>query len=247
MKLPEDPKDIKVLREFLTTVRQQICGMGDCLAEPWKTHFNNLQNEYDSFLSKLPPTEQVAAAHEAHYHLRSMCSLLCSAQSLATSLHQKLSAMENGFASQVASAADAKLATLLTSYIKVADVDGLVAKAIEGKVTAGELVTKDSVTALCSAAKQAGITEGETKVKNENEAKEKKTQLMATRRTALQTAGVPIPEGKLEEILGADDAVFDAAKKKAEARVSAMQQKGIPLNSILVFLPSFRFLVRVPV
>ena len=44
MKLPEDPKDIKVLREFLTTVRQQICGMGDCLAEPWKTHFSNLQN-----------------------------------------------------------------------------------------------------------------------------------------------------------------------------------------------------------
>ena len=52
MKLPEDPKDIKVLREFLTTVRQQICGMGDCLAEPWKTHFNNLQNEYGIFKTR---------------------------------------------------------------------------------------------------------------------------------------------------------------------------------------------------
>jgi hypothetical protein len=34
MKIPTDPNDIKAIRELLTTIRTQVCGMADYLSEP---------------------------------------------------------------------------------------------------------------------------------------------------------------------------------------------------------------------
>jgi len=233
MKLPTDPKDVAALKTFLEQVRSQVCGMADVLKEPFKSHFNELKNQFDSALSKLPPSEQVPAAMDAHQHLIGLCSCLCSASSLVTALSQKLNGMEEGFASALSSAVDVRLAASLAGgeFVKKADIEGLVAKGVEAKVTAGEVVAKDMVTSLCSAAKAKGLEEGELKVREEVKVKEVKTQLVSTRKAALATAGVPLPSEKLESILAADEAEFNGAKAKVEVRRGVLNKKGIALNS----------------
>lgn len=233
MKLPTDPKDVEALKSFLEQVRTQVCGMADMLKEPFKTHFKELKNQFDSALSKLPPSEQAPAAIEAHHHLIGLCSCLSSASSLVTALSQKLNGMEEGFASALNSAVDVKVAAGITAgdYIKKGDLAGLVTKAIEDKVKAGELVAKDMVTSLCSAAKTTGLEEGERKVREELKVSEARTQLVGTRKAALQTAGVPLPSEKLENILAADEAAFNGAKAKVEERRGVLNKMGIALNS----------------
>ena len=130
MKLPTDPKDVAALKTFLEQVRSQVCGMADVLKEPFKSHFNELKNQFDSALSKLPPSEQVPAAMDAHQDLIGLCSCLCSASSLVTALSQKLNGMEEGFASALSSAVDVRLAASLAGgeFVKKADLEGLVTK-----------------------------------------------------------------------------------------------------------------------
>ena len=93
MKIPTDLKDVKAIREFLTNIRTQVCGMVDFLSEPWKTHFNDLKKHYDDALAALPPTDQVAGALEANNHLSCFYSCRANANALANRLGSALDGM----------------------------------------------------------------------------------------------------------------------------------------------------------
>jgi hypothetical protein len=87
--------------------------MADCLAEPWRTHFTSLKDEYDGALRALPPSDQVPAAMEAHQHLSAFYSCLANASSLASMLVTQLHTMSQKEGERVAAAlccaVDAKL------------------------------------------------------------------------------------------------------------------------------------------
>lgn len=237
MKIPTDPKDVKSIREFLTTVRSQVCGMADYLSEPWKTHFNDLKKHYDDALASLPPTDMVPAANEAHHHLSCFYSCLANANALASMLGSAMDSMIKKNAEQVAtalnSAVDAKLQERLKAgelVLKV-DVDAVVTKAIGERTKAGELVEKELHHQLCSAAKDLGLKEGEQKVRTEIEAEKTRKAKIGERKTHLQTCGLPIPDEKLESVLGGSDDDFKTAQKLAEDRLAALAKKGVALNS----------------
>lgn len=57
MKIPSGPRDAKPLKGFLSTVRRHVCGLADCLTEPWKTHYddalaNMLGSAMDTMIQK---------------------------------------------------------------------------------------------------------------------------------------------------------------------------------------------------
>lgn len=248
MKIPTDVKDIKSIREFFTTIRMQICGMADYLSEPWKTHFNDLKKHYDDAIASLPPTDAVPAAMEANHHLSCFYSCLANANALSSMLGSAMDSMTKKNSETVAlalnSAVDAKVLERIKSgeLLLKTDVDGLVATAVTARATSGELVTKDTMTQFCSAAKEAGIVEGEKKVRAEIAAKEALTVKISDRKSVLQKCGLPLPDLKLESLLGGTDDEFAALQKTATDRIAALQKKNIALNSkspllMKVYLP----------
>ncbi len=237
MKVPTDPKDVATLRSFLETVRQQACGMAEALPEPWKQHFKDLKDQFNAFLAKLPPTDQVSAAFDANHHLAMYAQCLASAASLASMLGAQMNAVMTDIGGRVSVALNAAVDTEITkritegALVKKEAVDGLVTAAINGKVTAGDLLDKTMHTQLCAAAKDAGILEGKKAVETENAAKAAKVTLINTRKTGLQTAGLPLPESALEHLLAGSEEEFNALKTKAEQRRTALQAKGVAFNA----------------
>jgi hypothetical protein len=237
MKIPTDLKDVKAIREFLTNIRTQVCGMADFLSEPWKTHFNDLKKHYDDAIAALPPTDAVPAALEANHHLACFYSCLANANALANMLGSALDSMIRKNAETVTTALNSavggeieKLVTAGTMFRKET-VDGKITEAIGARVKAGELVEKETHTQLCTAAKDLGFKEGEKKVRDEITAKEARKSLINTRRASLQTCGLPVPDEKLEEALAGTEEQFKAAQTTAENRIAALQKKGVALNS----------------
>jgi len=237
MKIPSDAKDITAMRAFFTEVRQQMCSMADNLSEPWKTHFNGLKEHYDQALAALPPTDAVPAAMEANKHLSAFYSCLANANALCSMLGASMASAVKD--------ADAKLALALNSavakevlakiaageLVAKADLAGLVAAALADRVKTGDFVEKATVLQLCSQATTTGLTQGEKKVRDEQAATAALQMVITTRKTHLQTCGVPVPDAALEAVLGGTEEAFAALQKTAEQRVAALQKKGVALNS----------------
>lgn len=228
----KDIKDIKAVRAFYEQQRQALCSMADNLEEPLKGHFNNLKKKYDDVLDSLPPTEQVPAALEAGKHLSALYSILSAANGLMCSLNSALNGVK---------AAGAALNSEVISKAvqdKIAAGELFPKSVLDSKVTAeiarlaksGDYVPKATVQQLCSEAKNAGIAEGENKVREEVNASAEKTKLVEARKTQVQTAGLPLPESEIEKILGGSDTDFAATLKKAQDRFAGLK-KHSALNS----------------
>ena len=237
MKIPTDPKDIKAIREFLTSVRTQVCSLADCLSEPLKAHYDSLKKVYDDAIAGLPPTDAVPAAIEASHHLSCLCSCLMNANALcsliATNANDILKKTPEVAATALNSAVGAEIEKQLAAgtLFKPETVTVKVTEAIDAKTKAGDLVPKETATQLCSAAKDLGLQEGEKKVRDEIAAAAARQTLINTRKATLQTCSLPIPDSKLEGVLAGTDDEFKAAQKLVEDRKVALQKKGVALNS----------------
>lgn len=237
MKIPTDGKDINGIRQLLTDFRTQICSMADYLSEPWKGHFLSLKKTYDDALEAMPPTDAVPAAMDANKVLNSFYCAMANANSLVSMLGSSLNSLITNKDREVAialnSAVDAAVLKKLTDGDLIAkkDLDGLVTKALTDKTAAGELLTKEMSTQLCSAARDQGWQLGEKKVRDELSAKETTVKLIGDRKKLVQTAGLPVPDATLEHLLSGTDDEFAVKRTTAESRIAKLQQAGIALNS----------------
>jgi hypothetical protein len=218
--------------------------MADCLSEPWKSHYTSLKAQYDTALEQLPATDQVPEALKANTVLQAFYSCLSGANALCSLMASKLNSSATETATALNSAVDARILDLLAKgeLVKKDGIDKLIAHGIAAKTTAGELVAKATVTQLCSEARTAGLTEGESKVRVEVQAQAERTTRIGARKTALQTAGLPMPDAALEALLGGTEEEFTTIKTTAQNRIDALRKRGVALNaksSLLgkVFLP----------
>jgi hypothetical protein len=225
--IPKNPTDAKALRDFYTNVRTQMCSLGDQLGEPWKSHYDQIKGQYDTLLAQLGASDQVPAALDANAQLSALYSMLVSASSLSNLLSSQMLAMKQTSATQLNSAVEAAIAEKLTKgeLVKSDAVTAKIQEAITTKTTSGELVPREQHTQLCSAAKTTGLEEGRAALLNEQKAETEKKQLIETRKTALQTAGLPVPEKDLEKLLGGTPEEFEAAKTKVQGRITALKTK----------------------
>lgn len=232
--IPElkDIKDIKAVRAFYEQQRQALCSMADNLEEPLKGHFNNLKKKYDDVLDSLPPTEQVPAALEAGKHLSALYSILSAANGLMCSLNSALNGVKTAGAAlnseAISKAVQDKIAA--GELYPKSVLDSKVTAEIERLTKSGDYVPKATVQQLCSEAKNAGIVEGEAKVRQETNASAEKARLVETRKAQVQTAGLPLPELEVEKILGGSETDFAATLKKAQDRFAGLK-KHSALNS----------------
>lgn len=240
MVLPKDANS-KVLRDFFEQQKAQVCSLADCLEEPWKTHFNNLKAEYDNVLKDLPPSDQAPAALDANRHLNVFASLLCGANSLCSMLSSHMDSMRRersaGFASAVEGALKERIgkgelvpAAEIDSRVKTG-LDTAVGAEVKRRTEAGELVPKETTTQLCSQARQAGVDEGRTAMKTEMETAAATATRITTRKASLQTAGLPLPDGALENLLGGPDAEYTALETTVKSRIEGLKGKGVAFNS----------------
>lgn len=230
--IPENIKDVKAVRKFYEDQRQALCSMADGLEEPLKGHFNTLKKKYDEVLDSLPPTEQVPAALEAGRHLSALYSILSAANGLMCSLNSALNSVKTAGAAlnseAVNKAIQDKIAT--GELFPKSVFDSKVTAEVERLTKSGEYVSKATVQQLCSEAKNAGILEGENKVRQESQASADRARLVETRKTQVQTAGLPLPETEIEKILGGSETEFAAQLKKAQDRFGNLK-KHSALNS----------------
>jgi hypothetical protein len=234
--IPENIKDVKAVRKFYEDQRQALCSMADGLEEPLKGHFNTLKKKYDEVLDALPPTEQVPAALEAGRHLSALYSILSAANGLMCSLNSALNSVKTAGAAlnseAVNKAIQDKIATgeLFPKSVFDSKVAAEVERVVAVRKDSGEYVSKATVQQLCSEAKNAGILEGENKVRQESQASADRARLVETRKTQVQTAGLPLPEAEIEKILGGSETEFAAQLKKAQDRFGNLK-KHSALNS----------------
>lgn len=223
------PKDYKALRALLTGIQTQLCSTTETqLEEPFRTTFKGIKAEFDTILASLPAAEAVVQDVEAH--LQSLWTCFNSLNLLFTTLTAGRKAPD---ATALNSAVEAEIAKRITAgELFAKDVIPVkVKEQVASLTTAGELVPKETVTQLCADAKANGITEGETKVRNEIAAKAALDAKVAERKTALQTAGHPIPDADVDKLLGGTDEEFAAHKARMETQLAEFGKKGIQLNS----------------
>lgn len=225
--IPQDPKNAKALRDFFANTRTQMCSLGEQLGEPWLTHFNNIKSQYDALLAQLGTTDQVPAALDASAQLSALYSMLVSANSLTALIGSQMQMMKQTSATQLNSAVEAAIAEKLAAgeLVKADAVIVKVQEAITSKTQAGELVPREQHTQLCSAAKATGLEEGKAAVLEEQKAEALRKQTIETRKAALQTAGLPLPETDLEKLLGGTDEEFAAVQTKVDTRVKTLKAK----------------------
>ncbi|MDE2105478.1 MAG: hypothetical protein KGL39_50085 [Patescibacteria group bacterium] len=222
MILPKNSKDVPALRNFLTTLRTQACASSEAFSPSLKEMAGELTKKLDGLISELPK-EDVAGDWDLSNKLDSLFALLAQASALASMAGMELAKLKAETATQLA---------------------GAVETAIQSKVAAGELLTKDAHAAavaaavktekdtvgqLCAEAKKNGIAEGEKKVRDEISAAEAVRAQIAGRKTELQKAGKPLPEAEFESVLGGTDEQFKAVTDKYDARLAALNKAGVQL------------------
>ncbi len=220
--MPEPKKDFLALRTLLLGIQTQLCGTDPLtLEEPFRATFNGLKAEFEAALAKLPAAEP--APQDLGVQLQSLWSCFYSLNSLFNSLLGSTKAQKCAVETEIARQVTAG------DLIPRAVLPARVTEQVTAQVTAGELVPKATVEQLCSVAKTNGLTEGEKKVRDEIAAKAAVTAKVAERTTALQTAGLPLPDAEIERLLGGTDEEFAAHRTRVEAHLAQFKDKGIQL------------------
>lgn len=229
--IPEikDLKDVKAVRKFYEDQRQALCSMAEGLDEPLKTHFNALKKKYDDVLESLPVTEQTPGALETGKHLSALYSILTVANGLMCS---SLNSVKTAGAALNSEAINKVLQDKIATgeLFPKSVFDGKVAAEVERLTKSGDYVPKATVQQLCSEAKNAGILEGENKIRQETQANADRAKVVETRKAQVQTAGLPLPAAEIEKLLGGSETEFSAHLKKAQDRFASLK-KHSALNS----------------
>jgi len=188
----------KALRKGATDFVTCVSGMIDYLDEPLKSKFVEAKTTVSTMLAGLPNTDKGPTGMEESLRvMQQILSVLSHAQLGMTTL------------AEAAKTAKAEVGTVRAS------ITGEVEKAINTKVTAGELFSKEAI---------------EIKVKEATDsaralfAKEAKT--ISDRRTSLAAENLPVPA---DETLGGEETAFKDLKTRAVGRLEKL--KGFNLSS----------------
>lgn len=212
----EDPKQCRAeLTGFFTELQGGISDLVAQLPEQFRSQFVSLKNKTDEVLRGLAstPTDQVPAANEASYGLRSLAYALMSLNEQYASVMQAMKDIGSkytGMATEVQSLTGLKTAKESGELIAKADHEAAVNKAVqeaEGKLNA-------------------------------------KFKLLGTRRTELQSLGLPIPA---DAVLEVEEKNFGELKTSGQNRLKKLTDLGVATElqgdelSALVYGPAVEY------
>ena len=235
-----DVKNADVIRTAYGAMAQSLTAAMDMLDEPWKSQFQAVKHGLDHELEGLPPTDQIPAALAANSCLQSVHSALCQVNACFSGYMGQIASLRTSLnaaptAASVATAIEAEVAKRMQDG-KLFDAAG-----VEVQITAAlsrdaaTKVPKAELQSLCAVAKTEGIAEGRRLQKQEMDAAAAIAKKVDERKTALSTASIPLPLADLEKLLGGADDEFNAAKTKAEARLTELKELGVSNCALPVF------------
>jgi hypothetical protein len=234
MPLPKSNKDLTGVREFVANLHTQFASAATVIGPACATLFDEVAGKLKGVLEGLPKDE--TAATHAGWALPENWAF--EALGAANNLVSGLS-LEVGRQKQLASAAVLNIgpnvlgdAVKAGTHLPKADHEAAVAAAVAAATA--NLVPKDKVDQLCSAAKSLGATEGRAALQAELDAKLAGDKLVTDRTAALTTAGLPLPEADQTAILRGTDEFFNAAKTTVEARLKGITEAGLQLPAELL-------------
>jgi hypothetical protein len=232
--IPKDAKDVKGFRSFFENVRSQACSMAATTTGPLKQVWDDLAAKYASALETLP--KEADGNWSVIDKIDCFFNSLVSANAAASVATLELSKANSATASTLASAATNEIARQIGTgdLIPKADLAAKIEAGFTAKVTAGDFVPKDLSTSLCSQAKLNGIAEGKLAEQKAQADAAAKIVLIETRKTALTTASLPLPEGEVAAFLGASEEDFTKAKTTFAARVEDLKKAQITLAAELL-------------
>jgi len=177
-----------------------LAGLETALPDPWKTEIGALRKEFDLILNQMPPADNVPPAPgvAATTGLES----LTFAVSHLLSINEQMTAMLKN----MRASADTQLS----------GIPDRVTAEIQAKITAGELLTKETAEAAKTEAVNIATT-----------ALQERAKVMNARRGTLIAAELPLPN---DDILAAEPPTFDGAQKEAIKRLGELKQKQISLS-----------------
>jgi hypothetical protein len=182
------PEAASAVRAFASGMSTEIASLVDSLPEPFKGQFLEIKGQVNQMLASLQPTDQVPAAQDSNYALRSLFYALQTAQSMIAQL------------GATAKNVGKELATTRASIPEETK------KAIDAQIASGALFDKEG------AAKLANDAAAAAKALFKTEAK-----AISDRRTSLASASIPVPsDDVLVGDEAAYNAKFATAKARFE-------------------------------
>jgi len=234
MPLPKSNKDLTGVRDFVANLHTQFASAATVIGPACATLFDEVAGKLKGVLEGLPKDE--TAATHAGWALPENWAF--EALGAANNLVSGLS-LEVGRQKQLASAAVLNIGpNVLSDALKAgthllkADHDAALASAVAAATA--NMVPKDKVDQLCSAAKSLGATEGRAALQAELDARLAGDKLATDRMAALTTAGLPVPDADQTAILRGTDELFNAAKATAETRLKGITEAGLQLPAELL-------------
>ena len=234
MPLPKSNQDLTGVREFIANLHTQFASAATVIGPACATLFEEVAGKLKGVLDGLPKDE--TAATHAGWALPENWAF--EALGAANNLVSGLS-LEVGRQKQLASAAVLNIGpNVLSDAVKAgthwlkADHDAALASAVAAATA--NMVPKDKVDQLCSAAKSLGATEGRAALQAELDAKLAGDKLATDRTATRTTAGLPVPDADQAAILRGTDELFNAAKTTAEARLKGITEAGLQLPAELL-------------
>ena len=208
--------DVKALRAYFQSQVTALNALIDTLTDPLKSQYSALRDQFNQLLSGLPPLEQHAAAEQINFGLDVLVGCIERANEVIAGLQGMLRQGQQESETQV-QALQSRIAQF------------------EAWLKNGELVEKavhqELLSAATAKASQEAAGEAERKVRAEFEAAAARAKLVADRKAAVASAGLPVPA---EDLLSAAEETFKAAKTKAQSRVEALKAKGMAATNGLV-------------
>jgi hypothetical protein len=253
IKKPTDTKDLAGFKEFFTGLQSQFASAATLYEGPLKSLYEETVTKLNGVLTGLKEAgENWNLTDKLDWLFDSMASTSALLSNVTLELQKAKAdkAAADALEATRASAADALTAavgagTHLTKAAHDAAVTAAVTAAIAERTgEKGDLTPRAQVNSLCSAAKDLGIAEGRKLVEDELAAKAAADKLVADRKAALTTAGLPLPEATVEAVLRAPEKEFTAAQTLVVERQKGFTEAGIDLSPELaasLWLPADQF------
>lgn len=223
--------DLEGLRSYFGTLKTQFASAANVFEGPLKGLYDELCGKLDSTLAALPTDTQAGAdiAAQAEH----VFGLLTSATACASSLGLELTRVRQQLAGAGAEAISAALAS--GDVFKKDQLAGLITEAITARTGEnGDLMTRELCNQLCSAARLEGEKAGREAVLSEQAAQAAQDAQVATRKEAIQAAGVALPPESVAAILRSSDEDYAKALDLARSRTQGYQEAGLTLTPELL-------------
>lgn len=225
-------KDLESVRAFLAGVKT-LASTATIYEGPIRTMFEELQAKVEAALAALPKTTD--ANWSVNDQADQLLGLLGCCNNVAATLGLELNRTRQTMAGMVVLADEVTAGRVILATGLDAIVTTKIGEAIALRTAdKGDLVTRATMLSMCGASEAAGIQKGidqHTAALAAAAAIEAKA---AERKTALTTAGIPLPEAALDAVLRGEDAVFAAAQTLAGDRLKKLTTAGIHLTPDLL-------------